>query len=107
MMTRSQDERMSIISMGKAIVPVSFVVVTVITVPLISYFGGDEEAYRNVAMIYGALMAVGMIVTATNTKERVEHKKETLPVKDILALLQGNNLLRRILSCQVLIFVIR
>lgn len=105
-MTRSQDERMSIISLGKSIVPVSFVLVTVITIPLISFFGGGEAAYRNVAMIYGSLMAIGMVLTAMNTKERVEHQKETLPIKDILAFLKDNTLLRKILSCQVLIFVI-
>ncbi len=105
-MTRSQDERMSLISLGKSIAPVSFVLVTVITVPLLTFFGGDEIAYKTVAIIYGSLMAIGMILTAVNTKERVEHKKETLPIKDIIAFLKGNLLLRKILSCQVLIFVI-
>lgn len=105
-MTRSQDERMSLISLGKSVAPVSFVLVTVITVPLLTFFGGGESAYRTVAFIYGAIMAIGMLLTAINTKERVEHRKETLPIKEIIAFLKGNFLLRKILSCQVLIFVI-
>ena len=105
-MTRSQDERMDIISLGKSIAPISFVVVTVVTVPLLGLLGDGELAYRNVAMIYGALMAVGMILTAVFSKERVEYKKEPLTVKEIVYFLKDNKLLKRILFCQLCIFII-
>lgn len=105
-MTRSQDERMNLITLGKSIAPVSFILVSVISVPLLMLFGGGEAAYRNVAILYGLLMMVGMFITFKNTRERVEYSKETLPAKDILNFLKDNGPLRRILGSQICIFII-
>jgi len=102
-MSKDPDERTRLISFGKLIAPVSFILVSIATVPLLNVFGNTTNAYRNVALIYALLMALGMLATFFNTRERVEPSKEKLSVKDILFSLKENKPLRYILISQIFI----
>lgn len=105
-MTRNPNERTKIISLGKAIAPFSFVLVTVITIPLFNVFGGGKDAFRYVGMLYAGLMAIGMIVMFFKTRERVLSKSKALKVKDIIKSLLMNKPLLLILSCQIFITIV-
>ncbi|NLV36877.1 MAG: MFS transporter [Clostridiaceae bacterium] len=102
-MSKSPNERTGLISLGKMIAPVSFILVSVVTVPLLQVFGYDANAYRIVAVIYGIMMALGMLAIFFNTRERVEHSSEKLPVKEILSSLKKNKPLLHILASQLFI----
>lgn len=102
-MSKDPDERTRLISFGKLIAPVSFILVSIATVPLLNIFGNNTNAYRNVGVIYAVLMALGMLATFFNTRERVEPSKEKLSVKDIFVSLKENKPLRYILVSQVFI----
>jgi len=102
-MSKDPDERTAIISYGKIIAPVSFILVSVITVPLLNLFGYDAGAYRNVAVIYGIVMAAGMLLIFFNVRERVEHSPEKLPAKEILFSLWENRPLWHILATQLFV----
>lgn len=102
-MSRNPDERTRLITFGKLIAPVSFILVSIVTVPLLNVFGSDTKAYRNVGVIYAVLMALGMLATFFNTRERVEPDKNKISVKDILVSLKENKPLRYILISQILI----
>lgn len=104
--SRQQQERMKLISLGKAIAPVAFVVVSVVSVPLIRLFGNDVEAYRAVAMIFGSLMAIALMLLAFFSKERIPARPEILSFRQMFLLLKQNSLLRRILISQMFIFII-
>ncbi|WP_105615380.1 MFS transporter [Vallitalea okinawensis] len=105
-MTRYPYERTKIISLGKAIAPLSFVLVTVITVPLFDVFGGGEETFRYVGMLYAGIMAVGMIIMFLKTRERVHNNSRALKVKDILRSLLINKPLLLILLSQIFITIV-
>lgn len=102
-MSKNPDERTKLISFGKMIAPVSFILVSVVTVPLLNLFGYDSKAYRSVAVIYALMMALGMLAIFFNTRERVEHNKDKLPIKDILVSLKENRPLWHILGSQTFI----
>lgn len=102
-MSRDPDERTSIISYGKIIAPVSFILVSVITVPLLNLFGYNAKAYRIVAVIYGIIMAAGMLLIFFSVRERVEHSPNKLPVKEILSSLWENKPLWHILASQLFV----
>jgi len=102
-MSRDPDERTSIISYGKIIAPVSFILASVITVPLLNLFGYNAKAYRIVAVIYGIIMAAGMLLIFFSVRERVEHSPNKLPVKEILSSLWENKPLWHILASQLFV----
>lgn len=102
-MSKDPDERTGLISLGKIIAPVSFILVSVITVPLLQLFGYDASAYRSVAVIYGIMMALGMLAVFFNTRERVEFSGEKLSIKEILSSLKENRPLWHILTSQLFI----
>lgn len=105
-MTNNPDERTSIISLGKAISPISFVLVTVFTVPLLDVFGGGKNAFRYVGMIYAGLMSIGMIIMFFKTRERVNYSNKTLKVREILGALFINKPLLVVLASQIFIVIV-
>lgn len=102
-MSRNPEERTGLISFGKMIAPVSFIVVSVATVPLLNVFGLGASGYRSVAVLYGLLMAAGMAAAFFNTRERVEHSEEKPAIKEVLASLRDNRPLRYILAAQIFV----
>lgn len=104
--SRQQVERMRLISFGKAIAPIAFVVVSVVSIPLIRLFGNDMYAYRSVAMIFGVLMVIALTLLAIYSKERIPARPEVLSFRQMALLLKQNRLLRRILISQAFIFII-
>ncbi|MCH4890116.1 hypothetical protein EZV73_21225 [Acidaminobacter sp. JC074] len=105
-MSNDSLERTKLISLGKAVPPVAFVLVSVVTVPLIQRFGDNISAYRSVGMIYAGLMMIGMIGMFFNPRERVNVSKEKLSVKEIFSALLLNKPLLLILASQVFIMIV-
>lgn len=81
MMTRSQYERGSINAIRMALSPFGRILATSVTLPLVSFFGGDQRAWVISACIYAVIALVLLLICFFYTKERVQFTAEQQEAK--------------------------
>lgn len=92
--TQDPRERTKVVAVPRTMAMVGFLIVNVLTLPLVNMLGG----WQYVAVIYSILAIILTLITFFNVKEKVQVKREkSQTVKDVLHLLKENGPLRLII----------
>lgn len=100
LITQDQYER-SVLNICRMVAGTSgAIVVNVLTVPLVTYFGSDAGAWRTTYILYGVVAVIAIFITFYFTKERVTPRKvtkEKIPFKVGIKTLFANKYWRLVL----------
>lgn len=92
LMTQEQDERASLATFRAAFGSIGALLVSLVTLPIVNFFGGGARGWQIMAIIYGTVAIVVYLTCFKNTKERVLRvsQKEKMPLKgNVKALLKN------------------
>jgi len=83
LMTQQQNERASLATFRATFGAIGALLVNVVTLPIVNFFGGGARGWQIMAIIYGLIATVIYLTCFKNTKERVivVSQKEKTPVK--------------------------
>ncbi|MCC3864792.1 MFS transporter [Terrisporobacter petrolearius] len=89
LVTVDQEDRNIMNSMRFTLTMIAQLVINVITIPLVSYFGGDQKAWTTLSIIYAVIALAAFVTTFAGTKERykpivqkdTKAKEKTHPLK--------------------------
>lgn len=79
LVTVDQEDRDTMNSMRFTLTMIAQLVINVVTIPLVSYFGGDQKAWTTLSIIYAVIALIAFLTTFAGTKERYKPivKKES------------------------------
>jgi glycoside/pentoside/hexuronide:cation symporter, GPH family len=108
-LTQDQTQRGQLSISRAAFGLIGGLLISVITLPLVSFFGDGKTGWMLIAIVYGIVGALLYLMVFKNTKERVEvralEKKDTVAIKHSLKALVKNKYWLLTISIIILSFV--